>query len=145
MGKLFLGLFVLALAAVSGQARANETYAWLVYFADASPVLNDEDRAVIAAAVDDYNSFCPNQPVTLLSGTDTIGSSDKNLARSQAYGQAVLDELVKDGVSANLIRIEARGETHLSVATGDDVSEALNRVVEIQLADGLYKGPCAVP
>ncbi len=128
-------LIFAVLAALSQPSHAHSVRQWTVYFVNNTPILDDDGTAAVAAATEYYNLACPGKPVTLISGTDTVGSHEQNAQRSQAYGEAVMKELIKDGVAASVIRVQANGESHLQVPTDDDVAEILNRRVEIYLGD----------
>jgi len=69
--------------------------------------------------------------VTVIGKTDRVGSATANLALSQRRADQVRDALVTAGVPA--VRIDTRwtGESLQQVATGDDMDEQRNRVVDI--------------
>ncbi len=56
-----------------------------------------------------------------------------NLRLSHRRADRVREELIRRGVSANAIEVQAFGDTHLLVPTGPDVREPQNRRVEIIL------------
>jgi outer membrane protein OmpA-like peptidoglycan-associated protein len=63
--------------------------------------------------------------------TDTTGTPQYNMGLSIRRAKSVQAELIKDGVPANAITIQAFGETHLLVPTGPGVREPQNCRVEI--------------
>ena len=65
--------------------------------------------------------------------TDTSGTPDSNLRISQKRADAVAAELRADGIAANRITATGFGSTHLKKATGEGVSEARNRRIEIKI------------
>ena len=65
--------------------------------------------------------------------TDTRGTPDQNLVLSQRRAEAVAGELRGDGVDVHRLTATGFGRTHLKVATGDGVSEARNRRIEIKI------------
>lgn len=65
--------------------------------------------------------------------TDTSGSPDSNLRISQKRADAVAAELRADGIAAGRIAATGFGSTHLKKATGEGVSEARNRRIEIKI------------
>ena len=62
---------------------------------------------------------------------DSVGSSQYNFELSQRRAQAVVDVLVKSGVSRSKIDLIAKGESKLPFSTIDDADEPLNRCVGI--------------
>jgi outer membrane protein OmpA-like peptidoglycan-associated protein len=65
--------------------------------------------------------------------TDTSGTPDSNLRISQKRADAVAAELHADGITAGRITATGFGSTHLKKATGEGVSEARNRRIEIKI------------
>jgi outer membrane protein OmpA-like peptidoglycan-associated protein len=65
--------------------------------------------------------------------TDTSGSPDSNLRISQKRADTVAAELRADGIAANRLTATGFGSTHLKKATGEGVSEARNRRIEIRI------------
>lgn len=66
----------------------------------------------------------------VLAGHDqSVGSEANAMVRSQRRADAVKDALIKDGVSANVIRTKACGFANLMVATPMGASEPQNRRV----------------
>ncbi len=63
--------------------------------------------------------------------TDTLGAPELNLLLSQQRASTVLRGLIARGIPAERFQVVAKGETDLTVATPDDVSEERNRRVEI--------------
>ncbi len=56
-----------------------------------------------------------------------------NLALSRRRADVVQAELIRDGVPASAVAIQAYGDSHLLVQTGPDAREPQNRRVEIIL------------
>lgn len=65
--------------------------------------------------------------------TDTAGAADRNLAFSEARARDVYNALMGDGVARARLSAQGFGETRLRVATGDNVSEARNRRIELRI------------
>jgi outer membrane protein OmpA-like peptidoglycan-associated protein len=65
--------------------------------------------------------------------TDTRGTPDENLKTSQKRADAVVAELRADGIEAHRLAATGMGRSHLKIATGDGVSEARNRRIEIRI------------
>ena len=76
------------------------------------------------------NGFDPNRPIQsiqILAASDTIGSTQDNLARTQAYANAIGDWFIARGVDPAVISAQGLGEGDLAVETPDDTAEPLNR------------------
>jgi outer membrane protein OmpA-like peptidoglycan-associated protein len=58
------------------------------------------------------------------------------LALSKRRATDALNELVRQGISRNVITAEGKGETEPFVQTGDGVKEQLNRRTEVLLTLG---------
>ncbi|HYX03786.1 MAG TPA: OmpA family protein [Reyranella sp.] len=69
--------------------------------------------------------------ITTTGHTDTSGPETYNMALSLRRANAVKDQLVRDGVPAQVITVVGRGESKPLAPTGDGVREAQNRRVEI--------------
>lgn len=102
----------------------------VIYFQSGSSALRAEDKAVLDRASRAYNEGKPI--VMILTGTsDRVGNAEKNLTLSQRRATAVLTGLLDRGIPADRFQVLAKGETELSVPTGQGVAEAQNRRVEI--------------
>lgn len=76
-------------------------------------------------------------PIVVQGFTDNTGPNERNLELSKQRAESVRDYLVSQGVEANRVRAEGRGNT-LPVAGNDTVEgRALNRRVEIIVEEGL--------
>jgi len=69
--------------------------------------------------------------VTITGKSDLSGADEYNLALSKRRAEAVQGELIKDGVAASRITVQAVGKRQPPVATSDGVREPRNRVVEV--------------
>jgi len=65
--------------------------------------------------------------------TDTAGQHESNVMISQDRADAVADILAEDGVETRRLTAVGHGEEYLRVPTGEGVSEARNRRVQITL------------
>src|SRR5687768_4834626 len=124
-----------ALAQSSGtllaQAGPGE---FVVYFDLGQARLDSEDLTVIASAAEEFRRTGATR-VVVRGHTDTSGSSDLNRALSERRARSVAEELARQGVPADAITTDAAGETALAVETGDEVAEANNRRVEIDVEE----------
>ena len=76
------------------------------------------------------NGFDPNRPILsiqILAASDTVGSTENNLARTQAYANAIGDWFIARGVDPSVISTQGLGEGDLAVQTPDETAEPLNR------------------
>ena len=65
--------------------------------------------------------------------SDTVGTSEDNLDRTQRFADAVKSWLIERGIPADRIQAEGLGETELAIDTEDEVDQPLNRYVEIEI------------
>ncbi|WP_417450280.1 OmpA family protein [Kordiimonas sp.] len=65
--------------------------------------------------------------------TDTVGTEAYNMRLAQRRAEAVKAALIAEGVNADNIMTDAKGESNLLVSTGDGVREPQNRRAEIVL------------
>jgi hypothetical protein len=128
-------LFSVALClAWSGQALAQQQPGhYVVLFGFDKATLDATGRATVASAAESYKRTGAVQ-ISVQGHTDTTGNAQYNQALSERREQAVTNELVRLGVPASAISGTAVGENDLPVPTGDNVREAQNRVVDIQVA-----------
>jgi outer membrane protein OmpA-like peptidoglycan-associated protein len=71
--------------------------------------------------------------ISIRAYSDTVGSSEDNLDRTQRFADAVKTWFVDRGIPADRIEAEGLGETDLAIATDDNVDQPLNRYVEIEI------------
>ena len=101
-----------------------------VYFEWDRADLTDQARAVIAQASNQRGS-CGVTRVSVSGFTDRSGAASYNVGLSERRARVVRDELVRLGVPASTISLEAFGETRNAVQTPDGVREPLNRRAEV--------------
>jgi hypothetical protein len=134
-----------ALAQSSGtllaQAGPGE---FVVYFDLGQARLDSEDLTVIASAAEEFRRTGATR-VVVRGHTDTSGSADLNRTLSERRARSVAEELARQGVPADAITTDAAGETALAVETGDEVAEANNRRVEIDVEEPAPPPPAPAP
>lgn len=131
----FEGLIPALQRAVGAPKKAKPVKGKLfkVFFDNGSARLNDAANEVIAEAAKHAENFSPARLV--VSGyTDTSGSAAANQALSERRAAVVAAALRIRGVARDAIKTNAYGERFPDVRTGDGVSEAKNRRVEISVA-----------
>ncbi|WP_165799224.1 OmpA family protein [Caulobacter zeae] len=112
----------------------------IVYHPSGSTGTRAVSEHAIDAAVQQIRFYKPAK-VIVQSHTDTVGSSDSNMALSTGRAEAVRRALVEAGVDAQLIELQPMGETAPAVKTADDVAEPVNnRTVVILRQITLPKG-----
>jgi outer membrane protein OmpA-like peptidoglycan-associated protein len=89
---------------------------------DSAPVL-DQIRAEIAKR--------PGAEVQVTGHTDTVGSDADNDALSRKRAEEILNLLASKGFDRSIMTAVGRGERELKQATADNVSNAVNRRVEV--------------
>jgi hypothetical protein len=79
--------------------------------------------------------------ITATGHADRSGPDNYNMALSLRRANAVKDQLVRDGVPANVIQVIGKGESQPLVQTADGVREPQNRRVEIVVGEGQQAAP----
>lgn len=101
---------------------------YTVEFELGSAMLDAAAEATVAEAASSF--FEGDSPqIDVVGHTDTTGSAEFNQRLSEERAVAVRDGLVEAGVPADVITLEAVGESQLIVPTPDGVAEQANRVV----------------
>ncbi|MEM7459609.1 MAG: alpha/beta hydrolase [Pseudomonadota bacterium] len=80
------------------------------------------------------NAFDANREIASIqirAASDTVGSEQANLARTQRYTDAVADWFIARGVDSDLISAQGVGEGGLAIETEDEIDEPRNRRVMI--------------
>lgn len=103
--------------------------AW-IHFDVGSDALTDEARARARMVA---SRIAPDSLVSVVGYADRTGGQARNRALATARAQAVAGELVLSGVSQDRIAVTGEDEARGPVATGDGVSEPLNRSVAVSL------------
>ena len=105
-----------------------------VTFATGSASINPGFYTTLNNVADSLVKY-PNSLVDVYGFTDTTGSDALNQRLSEQRAQAVADYLSSRGVARARIATQGYGERYdyLRVKTGDNVSEPLNRRVEIKI------------
>jgi outer membrane protein OmpA-like peptidoglycan-associated protein len=119
-----LGL-LLWVAACAGPPPASQKF--VVYFEGWSAALDPPAQAGVATAAQ-WAKEHPGQVVTVAGFADPEGSSQANFGISRTRAQVVVDQLVRDGVARNRIRLTAHGPTDFTLTSLE------SRRVEIAIA-----------
>ena len=113
-------------------ARPLAPQLFLLYFVFGSNNLTAESNIqidMILQTIKDRDS----QDILVIGHTDSAGNPDYNLALSMQRASAVRDLFVSRGIKGEFIQISSHGEGNPLIPTGDNVSEARNRRVEVMV------------
>jgi len=113
-------------------AQPMRPASFTIYFQENRDDLTPESRQVLGRVVDTIARY-PAPEIVVIGHTDRVGTVQRNDALSLRRAERVKEELVKAGIAADRIRVEGRGEREPLVPTPDEVSEPLNRRVEVNL------------
>jgi len=107
-----------------------ENAMYLVFFNWNSSALESGAESVIQAVADETLKNTPNA-LNIIGHTDTSGDSSYNKRLAFKRANTVRDSLVKKGIDASLMNVDAMGEKDLLVPTADNVREPANRRVNV--------------
>ena len=100
-----------------------------ILFRTGSAFISDESGEVLDELVRVLRA-CPNSEVEIAGHTDNVGDPDNNLDLSRRRAQAVVDELVTDGVPASKLSAAGYGETRPVASNETAEGKARNRRIE---------------
>ena len=113
-------------------APAANPAIYMVFFDFDKSDLSPEARRIIASAARAITAGHESK-IKISGYTDTSGTVAYNLKLSLRRADAVEQELVRDGVSADGIGVDGKGEGDLLVKTPDGVREPQNRRATVEL------------
>jgi outer membrane protein OmpA-like peptidoglycan-associated protein len=114
------------------EAQPVRPASFILYFLEGRDELTPDSRQLLGRILDEI----PRRPapeIVVIGHTDRVGAVPYNDALSLRRAERVRDELVKVGIAADRIRVAGRGEREPLVPTADEVAEARNRRVEINV------------
>jgi outer membrane protein OmpA-like peptidoglycan-associated protein len=114
------------------EAQPARPSSFLLYFLEGRDELTPDSRQLLGRIVDEI-ARRPAPEIVVIGHTDRVGAVPYNDALSLQRAERVRDELVKVGIAADRIRVAGRGEREPLVPTADEVAEARNRRVEINV------------
>jgi outer membrane protein OmpA-like peptidoglycan-associated protein len=100
--------------ACAGPTQAPHKF--VVFFQEWSAALDDSAQSAVSGAAK-WAQEHPNQNVTVSGYADPEGSQQANVAMSRARAQVVTDQLVRDGVNRQRIRVTAHGPTDFTLSS----------------------------
>jgi outer membrane protein OmpA-like peptidoglycan-associated protein len=113
-------------------AQPGRPISFILYFLEARDELTPDSRQLLDRIVDEI-ARRPAPEIVVIGHTDRVGAVTYNDTLSLRRAERVRDELVKVGIAADRIRVAGRGEREPLVPTADEVAEARNRRVEINV------------
>jgi outer membrane protein OmpA-like peptidoglycan-associated protein len=105
---------------------------FVLYFIEGRDELTDESKAQL----DDVFAELKRRPlpdIVVIGHTDTVGALEFNDKLSRARAERMRELLIARGLPGDRIEVAGRGKRELLVPTDDNVSEARNRRVEINV------------
>jgi len=99
---------------------------FLVFFDWDEYVVTPEAMAIIARTVQQAKKSGADA-VQIIGHTDSFGATNYNSTLSKSRADAVRNALASQGIAANTISVEGRGESDPLVSTGNGVREPQNR------------------
>lgn len=111
-------------------AQPDPPITFILYFETGTPTLTVDSQQripVILETIAARNSV----DTSVVGHTDTKGDEQQNNTLSAQRAREIADILISRGVDPAILEITFHGEKNLLVLTGDDVSEPLNRRVEV--------------
>ena len=113
-------------------AQPQRPVSYIAYFRTNSDELTPESLAVVEKLKADLQGRKAPE-IVAIGHTDRVGSVSENDALSLKRAQTMRGILVAAGIAATSIEVAGRGEREPAVATADEVEEARNRRVEINV------------
>jgi outer membrane protein OmpA-like peptidoglycan-associated protein len=103
-----------------------------LYFLEGKDELTPDSRVEMEKVIGEIKRR-PLPDIVVIGHTDTVGSPDFNDRLSYARAERARDLLVSMGLAPERITVAGRGKRELLVTTDENVSEARNRRVEINV------------
>jgi len=126
-----------ATAPMIGEAQAKspgDPEQYVLYFDFASAKLSSVARPVVGQAAEAIRKTVAKgnfSHVKVIGYADTVGSTEGQDRLSLRRANAVRDEMVRNGIDGDVIKIEGRGKLEPEVLTGDQVKNPRNRRARI--------------
>lgn len=103
---------------------------FILYFRQGSKDLTAESQSLIPEVIATIRER-RSVDTSVVGHTDTVGSNEVNMRLSQERAAIIATILTDAGIDPTMLETSSHGERNLLVPTDDEVSEPLNRRVEI--------------
>jgi len=113
-------------------ALPPEPYRARLYFIFDTSQFTAESEAAAQKVFDEIQSRQIAEAI-VIGHTDTMGSERYNMDLSERRAEVVRQELIRRGIPVDIIVSRGVGESDLLIETADEVAEAKNRRVEIDV------------
>ena len=113
-------------------AQPARAASFTLYFVENKDELTDESKRVVEGVFDEI-ARRPVPDVVVIGHTDTVGTDAVNDALALQRAEMIRRELIRRGIPAANVQAAGRGKRELAVPTADNVAEARNRRVVIQV------------
>lgn len=139
--RIFLtSILVVAVAmTTSGAAQPAQASAcqkpYFIFFDPDTDVLSPSAEAALESVATAHQT-CAENSIVITGHTDRMREADYNVGLSQRMASAVRDFLEARGVPSSTMTTAAFGESRPMFETQDEVSEPVNRRVEITFGPG---------
>jgi outer membrane protein OmpA-like peptidoglycan-associated protein len=113
-------------------ARPARPQSYVLYFEAGGNILTQESQAALANIRKEIAERAASE-VMVIGHTDRVGSVEGNDKLSLKRAEGLRDLLIESGIPAEKLEAVGRGERDPLVPTADEVDEAKNRRVEINV------------
>lgn len=114
------------------KARPQPPVSYTLYFLEGSDQYTPESQKTVETVLGEIAKRAAAE-ITMIGHTDRVGALDYNDKLSLQRAERVRADFLKRGVAERTISVAGRGEREPLVATADEVAEARNRRVEINI------------
>lgn len=114
-------------------ARPEPPVTYLLYFKTGGTELTEESRALLPEIKQTIDNRKVSPRVAVIGHTDTIGPAVFNDTLAQDRAREVRDLLLRQAIPADKVELTSHGQNNPLIPTADEVSEPLNRRVEVTI------------
>jgi outer membrane protein OmpA-like peptidoglycan-associated protein len=114
-------------------AQPEPPVTYLLYFKTGGTELTKESRALLPEIKQTINSRKAPLRIAVIGHTDTIGPANVNDTLALERAKEVRDLLLRQAIPADTVELTSHGQNNPLIPTADEVSEPLNRRVEVTI------------